>query len=95
MNDMKIFIWAGSEKGNGYDKPTQSIKIYAVAEDLPAALRQIDTILETPGITGAAGLRQTLRNTKPQVFACPFAEVNISNGKKAIAICAAGREGGK
>ncbi len=90
---MKLFIWAGGTQGNGYDKPSQSVKIYAVAHDEGEARRQLDKILDSPAVKNGAILREVLRTARPQVFQCPVAEINISDGKKAMAIISAGEEG--
>mgnify|MGYP003418136860 CR=1 FL=1 len=90
---MKVFMWFGSQKGNGYDIPTETVKVYAVAEDLPAARRQLDKILSMPNVKGANQLRNVINTTRPQVFAVPFAEVNISHNGKAMALVASGEEG--
>lgn len=79
---MKMFIWFGRNEYTG-----EVLKIYAVAEDLPAARRQVEKILP-------ASVRAQFDGLAPQsVWSLPFAEVNMFKRGKGQALVAADKVG--
>lgn len=79
---MKVFIWYGNNVYTG-----EVLKIYAIAEDLPAARRQVEKVL--PKSHWAQ-----FETLPPQsVWTLPFAEVNMFKRGKGQALVAADKVG--
>jgi len=91
---MKIFIWVGQTEHTGYEAQ-RGIRLIVAAEDYPAALRQVDKILDQPGIKNGDLLRLALKKSNPQVWQVPFALLDMSGSGKTLSVVAAGEEGVK
>lgn len=84
MSELKVFIWYANDDSKG-----ETMKIYAVAEDLAEARRQVMKALP-------AQLHGQFAKAEPQsVWSVPFAEVNMSKrGTPPVALAAAEPLGG-
>lgn len=80
---MKVFIWYAADH-----EKEETLKVYAVAEDIAAARAQVLKTLPHQ-------LHAQFMKTEPQsVWDVPFAEVNTSRRGRATAVVAANPVGG-